>query len=126
MTLRLPFVAGVHADGLDIGGPLAAYGGDDVFVAALDEAKQGAPLWACSPGGAKLDEPRAIGATKSGDVLIAGAFCGPAQFGTSIDGGSAAVFVVELAGGIRGSARADFESMAAVRDRHAGEPAAAT
>lgn len=93
------FVTGSHTGGLDIAGPLAVYGGSDVFVAALDDAQQGAPVWGCSFGGSKDDDAKAIAVTKGGDVIVAGTFSGQAQFGNPVDGGSGAVFVVKLAPG---------------------------
>jgi hypothetical protein len=93
------FVTGSHGGGLDIAGPLPAFGGTDVFVAALDDAQKGAPVWACSFGGPKDDDVKAIASTKGGDVIVAGTFSGQAQFGNPVDGGAGAVFVFKLAAG---------------------------
>lgn len=91
-------IAGQHSGGFSIADPLAAHGGEDVFVAALDDAAAGAPLWACSFGGANDDLVKALRAV-SGGLVITGTFSGPANFGQAIDGGGDAIFVAKLTGG---------------------------
>ena len=91
-------IAGQHTGGFSIGDPLAAHGGEDVFVAALDDAAAGEPLWACSFGGANDDLVKALRAV-SGGLVITGTFSGPANFGQAIDGGGDAIFVAKLTGG---------------------------
>jgi hypothetical protein len=78
------------------GGPLAALGGTDAFIAKFDAA--GGHVFSKRLGGALPDDASAVAVDASGNILLAGHFEGAVDFGggplTSANG--ADVFVVKL------------------------------
>lgn len=72
----------------------------DVFLAKYDD--QGTVIWTRIAGGLAVDSGLALAADNSGDVLLAGTFSGPAQFGgktmTGIDGADAFAVMYDATG----------------------------
>jgi hypothetical protein len=91
-------IGGDHEGGFGIGPTqLMTYGNRDALVAALD-ANDGAPKWACSFGGSGDDLVTSVLALPGGAVLAAGTFSDMASFGTTVDGGNGAIFLVKVGG----------------------------
>jgi hypothetical protein len=76
------FVAGQHAGTIDFGGgPLTALGSSNAFVAKLDT--NGKYVWAHSYGNGSAAEANGIAVDATGHAIVAGAFEGSINFGTS-------------------------------------------
>jgi hypothetical protein len=77
------WVAGTVGDVLDVGGGmLPNAGGEDIIVAHF--TNDGNHLWSTTIGGSGADDSNGIALGPNGDVLVAGSFDGPVDFGQGL------------------------------------------
>lgn len=92
-------VAGVFAGSITFGGPaLISVGGADVFVAKLDPS--GGHLWSVRFGGAADDGVGGLAVRETGEVVVAGDYSSPVDFGSGPvpSAGATDIFLVTLDG----------------------------
>ncbi len=77
------YVTGTVGDTLDVGGGMLPHaGGEDIVVARF--TADGEHLWSHTIGGTGDDDAHGIALGPQGDVLLAGSFDGPVDFGVGL------------------------------------------